>query len=114
MGTPTRPVFPEGLAPDLQQIADSLVAAIEARRGDAAALLAVLRFLEDCHQWLRDGLYQEALPSNRQALFELLWQMEQQRLWPNIPRAQWLALLERVRAELAPPDGSTSEIPPSG
>lgn len=58
------------------------------------ALLAILRSLESSHQELREGLFQQALPDNRQALYNLLKDIEAHLRWPYIPRLRLRYLLE--------------------
>lgn len=88
-----RPNFPDGPLPELQPIRDGLLAIAGKYAGDATSLLAILRFLEDGHQWLRDGYYMEALPTTRHELHELLNQMEQDGSWPSLPRTRLQTLL---------------------
>jgi hypothetical protein len=99
----TRPSFSNGLLPELEPARDALIAAAEKHAGDAASLLIILRFLEEIHQWLRDGAYMEALPDSRHELFELLNQMEQQNNWPNLPRTGLRSLISRLEQDLPEP-----------
>ncbi|MGB3292365.1 MAG: hypothetical protein WBB01_05125 [Phormidesmis sp.] len=66
------------------------------REGDVLALLALLRLLNELHSEIRDTLFREALPNNRQRLYRLLRDIEQQGGWPYIKRMQLLALLEHL------------------
>ncbi|AGY57015.1 hypothetical protein [Gloeobacter kilaueensis] len=91
-----RPAFADPIPNDLQPILDALVDAADKRTGDAIELLKMLRFLENLHLWLRDNYYMEALPTNRQELFDLLMQMEQQGNWPHLPRTQLRTLIGRL------------------
>ncbi|BAC90585.1 hypothetical protein [Gloeobacter violaceus] len=93
---PARPTFPDPLPAELEPVCEELLAIAEKRRGNAVELLQMLRFLENFHHWLRDTYYMEALPTNRQELFDLLMQMEQQGNWPNLPRTQLRSLLARL------------------
>ena len=53
---------------------------------DVIALLGMLRLLEQLHREIVEGTFRKALPSNRQALYRLLRDMETQGGWPYIPR----------------------------
>ncbi|MGL5084006.1 MAG: hypothetical protein ACRC8A_21175 [Microcoleaceae cyanobacterium] len=64
--------------------------------GDPLALLALLRTLESLHQEIRDSLFQETLPDNRQALYHLLREIESQGGWPYIPRMSLRSLQEKI------------------
>ncbi|MEM9924227.1 MAG: hypothetical protein AAF915_10840 [Cyanobacteria bacterium P01_D01_bin.50] len=55
-------------------------------QGDILAILALLRQLEKMHREVRDGIFQESLPSNRQALYSLLKDIEAEGGWPYIER----------------------------
>ena len=67
--------------------------------GDLERLLALLRSLEVLHREIRDGLFQEALPNNRQALHRLLREMESEGGWPYIPRMRLQAMLKHLETE---------------
>ena len=102
MNTSTRPIFPDGLPPELEPVLETIVAAADKHTGEPIELLRILRFLENLHQWLRDGYYMESLPTSRQELFELLLLMEQQGNWPSLPRTQLHTLLTQLyRPELS-------------
>lgn len=80
------------------------IAAIAARiqtlatehRSQPHELLQVLRFLESLHREIREGLFQEALPTNRQALYALLRDIEAKGGWPYISRMKLSELLEHL------------------
>lgn len=84
------------LPADLLQLAEVVYAAAEGREGDCLALLALLRLLNELHSEIRDTLFREALPDNRQRLYRLLRDIEQQGGWPYIKRMKLLALLEHL------------------
>lgn len=90
---------------ELQNIAVLVTAQAQSSRGDMEKLLALLRALEVMHREIRDGLFQEALPNNRQALHRLLREMESEGGWPYIPRMR----LQTILQQLETPTGS----PPS-
>ncbi|MEA5596368.1 hypothetical protein [Rivularia sp. UHCC 0363] len=70
----------------LQEIADCIHEYSMLCKGDILAVLALLRQLEKLHREVRDGIFQESLPSNRQALYSLLKDIEAEGGWPYIER----------------------------
>lgn len=79
---------------NLQSFANSLRALAKNHQGSPMEILAILRILESLHQELREGLFQEALPVNRQALYNLLKDIEAKGGWPYIPRLRLQSILE--------------------
>jgi hypothetical protein len=68
--------------------------------GEPAALLELLRQLEQLHRNLQDGAFRSSLPADRNTLFNLLQRMERSGGWPYIPRLQlrtFMDLLQRDR-----------------
>lgn len=59
-------------------------------------LLEILRKLESLHQKIRDTVFQEALPENRQALYVLLKDIEANGGWPYIYRTKLHELLDHM------------------
>ncbi|MBW4464516.1 MAG: hypothetical protein KME07_03625 [Pegethrix bostrychoides GSE-TBD4-15B] len=88
------------LETDLESIATSVWTVVQPQQGQSMALLAVLRLLERLHQEIRDGLFQESLPENRQALYALLRDIEQQGGWPYIHRMKLQAFLTSFLSEV--------------
>lgn len=88
--------LPENLPEDLAALSRAIYAAARSREGDCLALLALLRLLNELHYEIRDTLFREALPDNRQRLYQLLRDIEQQGGWPYIRRMKLLALLEHM------------------
>ncbi|MGC1310182.1 MAG: hypothetical protein WA885_23380 [Phormidesmis sp.] len=96
---------PKDLSADLLQLAEVVRTAAQTREGDCLALLALLRLLDELHYEIRDTLFREALPDNRQRLYRLLKDIEQQGGWPYIKRMNLAALLEHFE-ESSPIDGA--------
>ncbi|MEB3235111.1 MAG: hypothetical protein VKM98_06765 [Cyanobacteriota bacterium] len=74
--------------------------------GEPAALLTLLRQLEQLHRTVQDGAFRNSLPADRGALFALLRAMEQSGGWPYIPRLQlrtFMDLLQRDRPDAEHP-----------
>lgn len=80
-------------ATSLEKIAAITRLVAEQHRGHSLELLAVLRLLERLHQDIRDSLFQDSLPDNRQALYALLRDIETSGGWPYIHRMKLQALL---------------------
>jgi len=82
-----------------QHIADETLDLAQQYEGNIEALLSLLRLLENLHKQIRDGLFQEALPDNRQALYSLLKDMEAAGGWPYIYRGNLRLILSRLSPE---------------
>ncbi|MBD2459601.1 hypothetical protein H6G89_00965 [Oscillatoria sp. FACHB-1407] len=91
---------------DLEAIAAVVWQSAQSRQGDGLALLALLRQLEKLHREIRDGLFQECLPDNRQALYSMLRDMEASGGWPYIHRMKLQSFMQQLLTELA--DGENS------
>lgn len=89
------------LESQLQVLDETVQALAKSQRGDSLALLALLRTLERLHQDIRDSLFQESLPDNRQALYSLLKDIEATGGWPYIYRMKLQALLANLQASEA-------------
>ena len=89
-------------------------AAARELEGQPEALLVLLRSLEQLHRSIQDGPFRASLPADRNALFQLLSEMERSGGWPYIPRLQlrtFLDLLgpEAAAAGLSAPAGPAAE-----
>jgi hypothetical protein len=85
--------------PQLQSIVDAVQSEALNRRGDVIALLALLRILENLHREIHDSYFQPSLPTNRQALYNLLKDIETNGGWPYIPRLKLRSLLVNLLEE---------------
>ena len=92
-------------AADIREIQLVVQAAADKRAGDCAALLLLLRQLEELHREVRETLFQESLPTNRQRLYSLLKDIELNGGWPYIQRMKLAELLKSL-ASLSPSDTS--------
>lgn len=88
---------------ELEAIAISVRSLAKTCQGDTLALLAMLRALEDLHREIREGVFQTSLPDNRQALYNLLKDMEEAGGWPYIERMRLRSLLEHLLASNGTP-----------
>ncbi|MBE9078683.1 hypothetical protein IQ241_15505 [Romeria aff. gracilis LEGE 07310] len=86
------------LPEDLQHLSQLIQAAAHQRDGDCPALLDLLRTLESLHSEIRDTLFRDALPNNRQRLYSLLRDIELQGGWPYIQRMKLSAFLVNLDA----------------
>jgi hypothetical protein len=82
--------------PEFEQIQALVQRLSDSSRGDTLALLGLLRFLEGVHREISEGVFQEALPTNRQALYALLKDIEANGGWPYIYRLKLQDLLQRL------------------
>lgn len=65
-------------------------------QGDPIALLQLLRRLEQLHRDIQQEYFQSALPNNRQALYALLRDIEENGGWPYIQRWKLQSLLANL------------------
>ncbi len=82
----TKSSNPDKLSYKLQEIAEAIHQYSVLCQGDILSVLALLRQLEKLHREIRDGIFQETLPDNRQALYSLLKDIEAEGGWPYIER----------------------------
>lgn len=80
-------------------IADAVRVVAAKYRSDCLSLLALLRLLENLHREIREELFLDTLPTNRQDLYALLRDMESEGGWPYIPRPNLRALIEQLSIE---------------
>ena len=116
---------PEQLQHQLQTIAAVVRALAQSCQGDSLDLVRLLRLLEELHREIRDGIFQAALPDNRQALYNLLKDIETEGGWPYIERMRLQAFLANLSVDpsvevedhssletKAAADGETGELNP--
>jgi len=87
------------LQADLENIATSVRSIAQQHSRQSQDLLALLRLLEGLHKEVRDGLFQDSLPDNRQALYALLRDIEVGGGWPYINRMRLQAFLSQIPDE---------------
>ncbi|WGV26065.1 hypothetical protein [Halotia branconii] len=92
------------LSEQLQMIASAVDDVAQVYQGDAIALLSLLRQLEQLHRDIRDGVFQESLPDNRQKLYSLLKDIESEGGWPYIGRMRLQAFLANFPPEATEED----------
>ena len=84
---------------DLETIAALVRTIAQQYNHQSLELLALLRLLEALHKEVRDGLFQDSLPDNRQALYALLRDIEVGGGWPYINRMRLQAFLSQMSDE---------------
>lgn len=102
----------ESKTPDMKTVASHIRALAQSHRGDCLALLDLLREIENLHREIRDGLFLETLPDNRQALYALLRDIEASGGWPYIERMKLRSLLANFSPEEADNPYSEGAISP--
>jgi hypothetical protein len=80
----------------LGKIVDEIHEIADLDRSDPIALLQLLRTLEQLHREIQQGYFQSALPDNRQALYALLRDIEENGGWPYIQRWKLQALFANL------------------
>ena len=86
-----------------------LLALAEGLEGDPAALLDLLRRLEQLHRTIQDGAFRNSLPEDRNRLYQLLESMEDSGGWPYIPRLQLRTFLDLLQREAPRETGPEAE-----
>jgi|SRR6478672_3897134 len=97
------------LQPEMQAIANAVWSLAEQCQGNSLALLSLLRMLEQVHRKIREGVFQESLPDNRQALYALLRDIEEEGGWPYIDRMRLRSLLAQL-SDLTAPNTQSPEL----
>ncbi len=82
-----------------EKIASKIRRMAKENQGNIEAILSLLRLLESLHREIRDGIFQESLPDNRQALYNLLKYLENSGGWPYIYRGNLQAMLAKLSKE---------------
>ncbi|MEM7724906.1 MAG: hypothetical protein AAF208_00875 [Cyanobacteria bacterium P01_A01_bin.45] len=86
----------KNLSLKLQDVNNAICEAVKVCEKDSFALLSLLRELEYLHREIREGVFQESLPDNRQALYSLLREIEAEGGWPYIERMRLKAFLSKM------------------
>lgn len=93
------PLPPSLNTTDLHALAERIRMAAAQANGNVHDLLALLRLLEQLHREICDNQFQAALPTNRQALYKLLRDIETHGGWPYIPRKRLESFLGAIHEE---------------
>lgn len=83
----------------LQELTLQLRAVAEQCQGDSQCLLSLLRALESLHREIRTELFEPSLPDTRNALYQLVRDIEESGGWPYIERMKLQALLQHLLPE---------------
>jgi len=100
----------QNLPPDLSALVQLVRSTAQQKEDDCLSLLELLRLLEVLHFEIRDTLFRDALPDNRQRLYRLLKDIEQEGGWPYIKRMPLRALLEHIEEESEGEDMSGESV----
>ena len=91
---PGEATSPGAASATIDRALNELEALATALEGQPEALLSLLRSLEQLHRSIQDGPFRASLPADRNALFQLLSEMERSGGWPYIPRLQLRTFLD--------------------
>ncbi|NET01357.1 MAG: hypothetical protein F6K62_12385 [Sphaerospermopsis sp. SIO1G2] len=97
----------QDLSVQLQTVKAAIQDATQACQGNVISLLTLLRHLENLHREIRDGVFQESLPDNRQRLYALLKDIESEGGWPYIERMRLQEFFANISTEV---DNTTQAI----
>ena len=86
-------------SPELEALVQAVRQLARKYQGNSSALLSLLRMLEALHREIREGEFQESLPTNRQALHSLLRDIEANGGWPYISRMRLQDLMFNLLSE---------------
>ena len=84
-----------------QDLTQRVEAAVESCEQDTAALLSLLRVIEQLHRQVFNEHFVPSLPNSRQALYALLREMEAEGGWPYIPKMRIYELIDYLNAQAA-------------
>jgi hypothetical protein len=84
-----------------QDITQRVEAAIASCGQDTAALLSLLRVIEQLHRSTFNDHFVPSLPNSRQELYALLREMEAEGGWPYIPKMRIYELIDYLNAQTA-------------
>ncbi|MFM7440679.1 MAG: hypothetical protein ACKO2V_19120 [Snowella sp.] len=88
---------------DLAAIAAQVRAVTQQCQGDSQCLLSLLRLLEGLHREIRTEQFEPCLPDTRNALYQLLRQIEETGGWPYIERMRLRTFLAHFFVEETEP-----------
>lgn len=81
----------------LQKTGNDIRALAEEHRQDTLFLLSLLRELEMIHRQIRTEIFEFSLPETRNALYQLVKDIEEQGGWPYIERMKLRDLLKNLQ-----------------
>jgi hypothetical protein len=90
-----------GLQKDLEALSQLVGSAAHRCQDSPQDLLSLLRLLESLHRQIREEKFLAILPSNRQALYSLLRDIEREGGWPYIPGISLRILLQHMDEQAA-------------
>ena len=105
-----KPENMDNLAASLNKIGQELWALAENHQEDSLFLLSLLRNLEEIHRKIRTEMFEPSLPQTRNALYQLVRDIEEKGGWPYVERMKLRSLLQNLETQITP--DSSSEINP--
>ena len=84
---------------NLQKIADEILLLAEQHQQDTLFLLSLLRKLEAVHRQIRTEMFELSLPKTRNALYQLVKDIEESGGWPYIERMKLRELLTKMEID---------------
>ncbi|MEB3275259.1 MAG: hypothetical protein ACO4CG_00815 [Prochlorothrix sp.] len=91
-----KPPTPESWSPEFAAIAAEVRRLAQQSQQSVDETLALLRLLEALHREIRTTTFQRLLPTNRQALYALLREIEAEGGWPYISRMSLRSLFRSL------------------
>lgn len=98
----------DNLDASLNKIGQELWALAENHQEDSLFLLSLLRNLEEIHRKIRTEMFEPSLPQTRNALYQLVRDIEEKGGWPYVERMKLRSLLQNLETQIAP--DTSSEI----
>lgn len=86
----------EQLAAEIKEITTKIQQLAEQNHDDVLFLLALLRNLEQVHRQIRTTMFETSLPKTRNALYNLVRDIEEEGGWPYIERMKLQELLKNL------------------
>lgn len=96
----------------LEKTANDIWTLAEEHRHDTLFLLSLLRNLEKIHRQIRTEIFELSLPETRNALYQLVRDIEEQGGWPYIERMKLRELLNNMEST-AYNEKEIGDTPPS-
>ncbi|MGV2828419.1 hypothetical protein [Myxosarcina sp. GI1(2024)] len=97
----------------LQKTANDIWNLAAEHRQDTLFLLSLLRNLEKIHRQIRTEFFELSLPETRNALYQLVKDIEEQGGWPYIERMKLRDLLQNIEPIAHNNPEDNSDTPPS-
>ncbi len=97
-----KPEKMDNLDASLNKIGQELWALAENHQDDSLFLLCLLRNLEEIHRKIRTEMFEPSLPQTRNALYQLVRDIEEKGGWPYVERMKLRSLLQNLETQITP------------